>query len=322
MSRISRDLSNMAISSKARKEETVVNFMGGESYTINPLDTLKMVSASSIFGEPSYYRDSNSSKGYIYRRSISPLSEYLTGHVVIPESYYNGKMTTNAVMEDAIDRALEYDFLGTLNWAADCRYEYYMRINPQIIMVRAAISPMRKAFTQQRPGLFDRINQVVMRRADEPLVQMAYFLYLNGGRKNNLPSILKRSWRRKLESLDRYAISKYKNSEIGMINGVRLSHAYSELLTELIKTGTVEVDEDTYTWENLRSQGYDWKTIFNTINMGHMALLRNLRGVFTEVNDLQFCRQYTDKLKEGVLKGKQFPFRYYSAANAIRDAMT
>ena len=32
----------------------VTNFMGGTSYMYNPLDTLKMVSASSIFGEPQY----------------------------------------------------------------------------------------------------------------------------------------------------------------------------------------------------------------------------------------------------------------------------
>ena len=39
-----------------REDKTVINFMGGESYLINPLDTLKMITASSIFGEPSYYR--------------------------------------------------------------------------------------------------------------------------------------------------------------------------------------------------------------------------------------------------------------------------
>ena len=35
----------------------VQNFMGGTSYEINPLDTLRIVAASSIFGEPQYYRD-------------------------------------------------------------------------------------------------------------------------------------------------------------------------------------------------------------------------------------------------------------------------
>ena len=33
------------------------NFMDGISYRLNPVDTLKMISASSIFGEPQYYRD-------------------------------------------------------------------------------------------------------------------------------------------------------------------------------------------------------------------------------------------------------------------------
>ena len=39
------------------KTKRVTNFMGGNSYELNALDTLKMVTASSIFGEPSYYRN-------------------------------------------------------------------------------------------------------------------------------------------------------------------------------------------------------------------------------------------------------------------------
>jgi hypothetical protein len=35
----------------------VKNFMGGTSYSLSPLNTLKIVAASSIFGEPQYYRD-------------------------------------------------------------------------------------------------------------------------------------------------------------------------------------------------------------------------------------------------------------------------
>ena len=44
--------------SKFKSEGKVVNFMGGISYTVNPLETLKLISASSIFGEPQYYRKS------------------------------------------------------------------------------------------------------------------------------------------------------------------------------------------------------------------------------------------------------------------------
>ena len=56
MSRISKAVSSMREDNILRKDEIVTNFMGGDSYKLNPLDTLKMIAASSIFGEPSYYR--------------------------------------------------------------------------------------------------------------------------------------------------------------------------------------------------------------------------------------------------------------------------
>ena len=53
MSKISKAANKSTEIKKLRLNETVKNFMNGDSYTVNPLDTLKMVSASSIFGEPS-----------------------------------------------------------------------------------------------------------------------------------------------------------------------------------------------------------------------------------------------------------------------------
>jgi hypothetical protein len=159
-----------------------------------------------------------------------------------------------------------------------------------------------------------------MRRADEPMSQMAYFLYKNKGKKNNIPSVIKRSWANSLGKLNRYKVAKYKNHEIGMINAVRLCHANSPIINELMTNGTVEVKEEDKTWENLRSAGKSWKEIFETIDMGHMALLRNLRGVFTEVEDAEFCSKYLGDLKGGVIGGKQFPFRYYSAIKAVEHS--
>ncbi len=48
-----------------------------------------------------------------------------------------------------------------------------------------------------------------------------------------------------------------------------------------------------------------------------MALLRNLRGIFTEISDEKIVDDVLEKLKAGVLKGRQFPFRYLSAYKAI-----
>ena len=311
MSKLSKAVSEMNQINSLRLGETVKNFMGGDSYVINPLDTLKMITASSIFGEPSYYRDGKRSQKYC----VNPLVKDFS---VLPSEYEG--FNTETIMEKAIDKALEYDFNATLEWAATLRHDYFMRLNPQVIMVRAAVHPKRKEFSSEYPGKFDEINQHVMSRADEPMSQMSYYLYNNKGKKNNIPSILKRSWSNKISGINRYQMAKYKNHEIGMINAVRLCHAHSPVIDELMKTGTVQVAETEKTWENLRSAGKSWKEIFETVNMGHMALLRNIRGVFTEVEDLEFCKKYMQKIKDTVIGSKQFPFRYYSALNAVQNS--
>lgn len=312
MSKLSKAVADYKVENDLIDKGVVTNFMAGNSYRVNPLDTLKMVTASSIYGEPAYYRTNN--KG---SRGVKYSVDSLVNDTILDLDVYKGK-TTEQVMELVIDNALAFDFEGTLRWACTLRKEFNMRLNPQIIMVRAAEHPARVEFTKNNPGLFDTLNQIVMSRPDEPMSQMAYYMYLNKGRKNNMPSILKRSWAKKLSNLTRYNVHKYKNHEIGMINAVRISHANADVLDELMKNGTVEVAEDAMTWENLRSSGKSWKEIFETIDMGHMALLRNLRGVFAEVEDIEFCKRYLAKLKDGVVNGKQFPFRYYSALQAVK----
>lgn len=311
MSKLSKAVSEMNQANSLRLDETVKNFMGGDSYVINPLDTLKMITASSIFGEPSYYRDGKRSKQY-------SVHELVRGFSVLPKEYEG--LNTETIMEKAIDKALDYDFNATLEWAVTLRNDYFMRLNPQVIMVRAAVHPKRQEFSNENPGKFDEINQRVMSRADEPMSQMSYYLYNNKGKKNNIPSILKRSWSKKISNTGKYQLAKYKNHEIGMINAVRLCHAHSPVIDELMQTGTIEVSETEKTWENLRSEGKSWKEIFNTVKMGHMALLRNIRGVFTEVEDLEFCKQYMQRIKDTVVGSKQFPFRYYSARNAVASS--
>ena len=309
MSKMSKAVAGMHQQNSLRLDETVTNFMGGDSYKVDPLTTLKMITASSIFGEPSYYRNGKRSGKYHEH-------ELVYGYTILPDRYEN--MNTEEIMEDAIDKALDYNFYQTILWAKRLRQKFNMRLNPQVIMVRAAMHPNRKIFTENHPGVFDVINQCVMARADEPMTQMAYYLYKNNGKKNNMPSVLKRSWAKNISGIKRYHMAKYKNHEIGMINAVRLCHANSEIVDELMNTGTIAVSENEKTWENLRSEGKSWQEIFNTVDMGHMALLRNIRGVFTEVNDLNFCKKYMQKLKDGVVSGKQFPFRYYQALNMVQ----
>lgn len=313
-------MSKMTREAKAAREvevkKPVVNFMGGTSYEINPIDTLKMVTASSIFGEPQYYRDGEFEKARIKDGKL--WIDRLFEDYSLIDSAYKGKKTSE-IMEDIIDKALDYDFEATINWAVTLRKEFFMRLNPQVIMVRAAIHPKRVAFNETHPGMFSEINTKVMSRADEPASQLTYYIYRNGSKKN-VPNILKRSWAKKIESLNAYSMHKYKNSGIGMIDVIRVCHANNKKIDELMKTGSLEVSESDNTWEVLRASGKTWMEILNSdITINHMALLRNLRGIFKEIEDMEVCKSVLAKLKEGVLSGKQFPYRYYTALNAVKN---
>lgn len=316
MSKISKAVKDVKEKKALRLSETVTNFMGGNSYVINPLDTLKIITASSIFGEASYYR-SGSFNGKKVKDELFEINSLLSKEEILFKDLEN--KTTTEIMETAIDSALSFDFKSTLDWAVELRNTYNMRLNPQVIMVRAAIHPDRQEFTKNNPGKFFEYEMQVMQRADEPSSQVAYYLF-NNGNKNNMPTILKKSIAGKLNKLSAYEVAKYKNHEIGMIDTVRITHASSPVLSSLMK-GELKVEDNQKTWENLRSAGKSWKEIFKSINMGHMALLRNLRNVFTEINDLDFCKKYVEKLKDGVLAGKQFPYRYYTAYQMIEKSL-
>jgi hypothetical protein len=309
-----------------KKNGAVINFMGGKSFKLNPLETLKMIAASSIFGEPSYYRTDSKvrdSKFTTESTHVIPIEDRIL------DTRYDG-LTTTEIFEQAIDAALDYDFEATLKLAVDLRKNYFMRLNPQVIAVRAALHSKRVEFSKKHPMLFRRYESLIMGRADEPATQVTYYLYLKGD-KAKMPSILKRSIADKLASLSRYEVSKYKNAEIGMINAVRITHAFSPVLNELMRTGTIEVSEDEETWERLRSNGMDWRTIAieYVINkkragqkplLGHMALLRNLRNIFQDLQDpadAEYASELLEILKDGVKYGKQFPFRYDSAYKVI-----
>ena len=314
MSKMTTTVKNNRADEKNTRPNAVTNYMGGTSYTLNPVETLKIVTASSIFGEPQYYRAGEFAEARVVD-GLARCNSLFKKYLVIDESIYSGEKTS-AVMEKVIDAALDFDFGATLDWAMTLRKDFYMRLNPQVIMVRAAMHPKRAEFTDANPGKFAKVNEAVMSRADEPASQLTYYLFKNKSKKN-IPGILKRSWAGRIEKMTARDIYKYRNAGIGLIDTVRICHANNEHINELMKTGTVAIEEDEKTWETLRASGKSWQEIMSTIKMGHMALLRNLRGIFSEVNDLDFCKKTMEQLKKGVLYGKQFPFRYKTAYDMI-----
>lgn len=316
-------MSKLSSFNKIQKEnkDKVINFMKGVSYKVNPLDTLKMVAASSIFGEPSYYRDSKISGNSYLKQQILFWKGY--------ESIFPIKeMTTEKLFEKTVNEALDFDFKGVLDFAVELRHNYLMRLNPQVIMVLASIHPSRAEFNKENPGYFSKIQEQVMSRGDEPASQFSYFLYKNGGNKNHLPSILKRSWAKKLGSLSEYEINKYKNSNEGIINTVRVSHAKSDSLGKLLNNQLI-VEDSKKTWNQFKSEGLNWYEILQKTRIPYMALLKNLRGIGIDFNTLNLehkvnykdlmdvWNNLTDRIIKEVETSKQFPFRFKVAYDQI-----
>lgn len=308
-------------SQSSSSPQKVKNFMDGTSFNLTPLMTLKFVAASSIFGEPSYYRDSDERKPSVASASssrsgkVQTLSSHMRKYVAFPEMF-NSEQSTVDVFIQAVDNALESDFKGTLEFAKQLRNEYNMRLNPNVILVRASLHRKRVEFNKSNPKLMKEVGLSIIQRPDDMNSQLKYYISLKGG-KNHLPNILKRIWAEKLSKFPRYQLKKYLQTG-KLVDLVRISHANSENINEMMKTGDIKTTDEEKTWETLKASGKTWNEIVQQINMPHMALLRNLRGMEGEL-DKETLTSMCDKLVAGVEHGKQFPYRYYSAYQNVTN---
>lgn len=296
-----------------RKESLAVrkghlNHAGGVSFDIrDPFTVLQVAATSCFFGEPAFYVEGESAP--------APGRSHTFGYDIERSGY--GKsliatagMNTRQLMESAIDNALNTNIERTLQFAVSLRNEWFMRSTPQAIMVRAALHP-KIANT----GLLAQYGPQIMTRLDEVMGQMAYFESMQGTLKR-IPSRLKRAWAARLSQASEYELAKYKmgSRSVNVFDAVRLTHPSSEAINKLIEGKISLANEETKTWESIRSAGGSWAEAVQV--MGHMALLRNLRNLNEdgEINSSVLAR-----LVDGVEGGKQLPFRYYSALKAVGD---
>jgi hypothetical protein len=101
-----------------------------------------------------------------------------------------------------------------------------------------------------------------------------------------------------------------ENRKVKTVDVVNLVHPRSTEALKGLVDGTLKLSEG-QTWEAIRSAGGSWIDALEV--MGHMALLRNLRNL-KDVEPSLYIRDLID----GVAKGKQLPFRYYSAHKACK----
>ena len=298
-------------------EKAHLNFMGGTSFDINdPFLRLRIVAASSFFGEPKYYSDQCSSFKKVSGGRVDSINETMFKHL----SEYLGEvspyswriMSSRSIVEKCIDECLDVDVEKTLKLAVKLRNEDFMRATPQVILVRAACHKNSKG-----TSLIRKYASEICKRGDEPAAGLAYFFDAYG--RGKLPNSLKRAWKYILESFNDYTISKYKmeNNTVKTVDVCSLVHAFSKSIDKLFKGKA----KQTKTWNAIISNAdnstkekkeKNWEKAIE--GMPHMALLRNLRNLAENNVDI---RLYYDKLIGGVLEGKQLPFRYLSAYNQL-----
>ena len=301
------------------------NFMGGPSYDIPELLRLRCVAASCFFGEPQYYRADKengvtTSNGPTGRRnsrlralpgSSRPyIEDAIFQHLDTVLGALAGSrewvgMSPKHVVERCIDDALNVNPEATLQIASILRNEDHIRTTPQVIAVRAANHPSIKG-----TGLLRRYQPLIMKRMDEPAIQLAYQLSTYG--RSGIPNSLKRSWAERYRSASEYELAKYRseNRAVKSVDVVRMIDF--PWTTQVAKLMNGELSQSGSTWESIRSDGGSWEDCVEF--MGHMALLRNIRNFLK--NDVSID-VWLDKLVDTAENGKQLPFRYWVAYKEI-----
>lgn len=91
---------------KVSTSQKVTNFMNGVSYkSLNPVTRLKLIATSSIFGEPSYYRNGSFGEAQIKDAICGKGKIFLNSGLDVFEDIAPGAKTTE-IMEETIDKAL------------------------------------------------------------------------------------------------------------------------------------------------------------------------------------------------------------------------
>lgn len=133
-----------------------------------------------------------------------------------------------------------------------------------------------------------------------------------------------------VSSLDEYTLSKYRlqDKQWSMIDIVNVVHAKSDAISKL-KNDDLKLAE---TWENTAFEAKDdcekasmWADLVRNDKLGTMALTRNLRNILMYCKDEKYDDVFDiieSRLKdtEAIKKSLMFPYRFYSAYQAIRSS--
>ena len=286
------------------------NPMGGKSFfPNNKILKLELMLYSSFLHEPTFYNREDKNEIFV---EDNILNEYL----IFPED--NNK-SRQVIFYETSCEALDFDFQKTLQLAVKARHEHCIRKSPCELLAIAAAHPQRDFFNKKHPMFFRNIVKEVCIIPTDMIEILNSWKSLQGSKKG-FPTFLKRAFSDNIKSLSPYHINKYRRAVIDI---VRLTHPKgNHFIKEIMTTGKLVMKDEDKTWETLRSEGNSWEKVLSLLDwrLPHMAALRNIRGFALEVRNENLIQKYCSMLEDGVLGGKQFPFRYLTAYQSILNS--
>ena len=183
--------------------EPTVNFMGGKSFKLNPLQTLRIVSTSMICGETMYYRANRNASLHSSKKLTS--KSQLTDYTLFPELYSGDETRSEEYFAQIIDRAFDYDYGGTLEFIGQLRNDYYMRLNSHVLVVSAIRHPSRGKFNLEHPK---QMKEAIRSACLIPTDWTTQFQLLKASNAS-IPTIWKKTIAGMLENMTAYHASKY-----------------------------------------------------------------------------------------------------------------
>jgi hypothetical protein len=171
----------------------------------------------------------------------------------------------------------------------------------------------------------DNLVKRVIEQATERLDDLTELVALL---KKPIPKQVKRGIRHALLKFSPYQLAKYKceGKKVKLVDLFNLAHPNPKFATDEQKVAWKDLIDgnlkNTETWEARLSSGEDkkkvWKDLVGENKIGYMALLRNLRNIAKDGDDITIkkaCNIITDI--NAVRNSKQLPFRFYNAYDNI-----
>ena len=250
------------------------------------------------------------------------------------------KVTINNLLEDSFYESDEDSFEKVRERFEDCaqanpefvlklayyaREEMYLRQIPQLLLVFAANHEETKPYVRD-------YAEGVMQRADEPLEVLAMQVKLFG---KSIPHPLQKGIEDALHNFDEYQYAKYDSDRkefsyrdlLNLVHPKPRDEERDEIFERIVRGPLdnypdVEPLKQHRTWENEMSKDDDRsdaeKFRERLDDMGLFAKIRNVRNMLEAGLDAEEI--LTEDDLEAVPHVKIYPFRYYQAYQAVKDA--